>query len=482
MKKKIIIVLIIITVITTLITLLHNTLAVSSTITNDNDVYTINLTENNNTVVTVPGDSTKTVIYHIKNTNKGNVKYGIGYTGSNISIKTYDDTIDKAEDTIAYGESKFVKLYISNKSTTSSTTTIKTVLGYEQGGELIVPSGYTLVNSSVTNAQELIKKLYKDSIKTQVINNNITYNYAPQVNLMNDRLGGTTTSLDGGNIRYYGASPKNYIYFNCNDYSNQNSNTCEIWRIIGVFDNKIKIVRNDVFHHNYSWDNKNTNTGAATAYGKNDWTTSRLMKLLNPSDYFTIDTNDQGLGQSLYYNSGTGKCYYGTDNATTSCDFTTNGIRNDDTRNKISENTWYLGGYNSSSVFSNELYQKERGGDVYSGRPTIWRGKIGLMYMSDYGYAAEFGTDKCNSTLLKYDDTTCTSNNWLYKNKIYLWLISMNNKNQDVAWGISNTGRASTEGYICTSTISIQPTIYLNKNVMITSGDGSSSSPYQLAN
>ena len=481
-KNKIIIALIIITVIIALITLLHSTLAVSSTITNDNDVYTINLTENNNTVVTVPGNSTKTVIYHIKNTSKGNVKYGVGYTGSNISIKTYDDTIDKAEGTIAYGESKFVKLYISNKSATSSTTTIKTVLGYEHGGDLIVPSGYTLVNSSVTNAQELIKKLYKDSTKTQVINNNITYNYASSVNLMNDRLGGTTTSLDGGNIRYYGASPNNYIYFNCTDYLNQNSNTCEIWRIIGVFDNKIKIARNYVLQQNYSWDNKNTSTGAATAYGENDWSTARLMKLLNPSDYFTIDANDQGLGQSLYYNGGTGKCYSGYNNATISCDLTTIGIRNNDTRNKISENTWYLGGYNSSNVFSNKLYQQERGEDVYSGRPTIWRGKIALLYMSDYGYAAEFGTDKCNSTLIKYNDTTCTSNNWLYKNNIYLWLLNMNNTRSYICWGINDTGRASTEGYDCTNTISVKPTLYLNENVMITSGDGSSSSPYQLAN
>lgn len=146
------------------------------------------------------------------------------------------------------------------------------------------------------------------------------------------------------------------------------------------------------------------------------------------------------------------------------------------------KNTWYLGGYNSSNVFSNKLYQQERGEDVYSGRPTIWRGKIALLYMSDYGYAAEFGTDKCNSTLIKYNDTTCTSNNWLYKNKIYLWLLNMNNTRSYIAWGINDTGRASTEGYDCTNTISVKPTLYLNENVMITSGDGSSSSPYQLAN
>ena len=90
-------------------------------------------------------------------------------------------------------------------------------------------------------AAETITKLYMNAAKATVTNNSITYNTAPSVSLMNDRLGGTTTDLDGGNIRYYGANPNNYIYFNCSDYSNQTSSTCETWRIIGVFDGKIKI-------------------------------------------------------------------------------------------------------------------------------------------------------------------------------------------------------------------------------------------------
>ena len=299
---------------------------------------------------------------------------------------------------------------------------------------------------------------------------------------MNDRLGGTTTDLDGGNIRYYGASPNNYIYFNCSDYSNQSSSTCEVWRIIGVFDGKVKLIRNTSIG-NYSWDNKDKTTGAETDYGKNDWTTARLMKLLNPSDYYTVDTNDNGLGQSLYYNSGSGKCYSGQNNATTDCNFASTGIKNDTTRNLIAETTWNIGGSGQTDSSPNKIYVYERGTTVYQGRPTTpWKGKIALAYPSDYGYAAEFGTDKCNSTLDKYNDTTCTSNNWLYKNNIYLWLLNMNNTRSYICWGINDTGRASTEGYDCTNTISVKPTLYLNENVMITSGDGSSSSPYQLAN
>ena len=42
------------------------------------------------------------------------------------------------------------------------------------------------------------------------------------------------------NIRYIGANPNNYVYFNCSDYSNQSDSSCEKWRIIGVFKNITK--------------------------------------------------------------------------------------------------------------------------------------------------------------------------------------------------------------------------------------------------
>ena len=127
------------------------------------------------------------------------------------------------------------------------------------------------------------------------------------------------------NIRYIGANPNNYVYFNCDDYNNQTSDTCELWRIIGVFnniekedgtrENLIKIVRNDSIGQ-YSWDNKDTTSGAEHDYGKNDWTTSRLNYLLNSGH--DNETN----GGSLYFNASKGNCYYEFGNKTVSCDFT----------------------------------------------------------------------------------------------------------------------------------------------------------------
>ena len=333
-------------------------------------------------------------------------------------------------------------------------------------------------------AAETITELYTSAEKETIQNNSIDYHIAPSVSLMNDRLGGTTTDLDGGNIRYYGASPNNYIYFNCSDYSNQTSSTCETWRIIGVFDGKLKLIRGSQIG-TYSWDNKNTSTGAENNYGKNDWTTARLMKLLNPSDYYTVDSNDNNLGQSLYYNSTSGKCYSGQNNATKDCDFTSTGIK-DTTRNMIAETTYYLGGWNNVSVYPNQIYEYERGTTVYTGRPTTpWTGKIALAYTSDYGYAADL--NQCvNKQLNKYNDSTCTSNNWM---KAIItnngsnsgWLLTPYCSTSSNVWYVYPVGNVYFN-YTVYSAFGAVPVLSLSSELGIESGgDGSSSNPYKLS-
>ena len=332
-------------------------------------------------------------------------------------------------------------------------------------------------------AAQTIAELYTSAEKETIQNNSIDYHIAPSVSLMNDRLGGTTTDLDGGNIRYYGASPNNYIYFNCSDYSNQTSSTCETWRIIGVFNGKLKLIRNESIG-DYSWDNKNTSTGAETNNGKNDWTTARLMKLLNPSDYYTVDSNDNNLGQSLYYNSASGKCYRGQNNATVDCDFTSTGIKNEETRNMIAETTYNLGGWNSSSVYPNQIYKYERGTTVYTGRPTTpWTGKIALAYPSDYGYAADL--NQCKQTLINYDNSTCTSNNWMKAilgTSSWGWLLTPYSSYSNDAWYVYSDGIVYYNNLAYAATGAV-PVLSLSSELGIESGsgDGSSSNPYKLS-
>ena len=207
------------------------------------------------------------------------------------------------------------------------------------------------------------------------------------------------------------------------------------------------------------------------------------MKLLNPSNYYKVDSNDNNLGQSLYYNSASGKCYSGQNNATVDCDFTSTGIKNAETRNMIAETTYNLGGWNSNSVYSNQIYEYERGTIVPSGNSTIWIGKIALAYPSDYGYAADF--NQCvDKQLSSY--STCKSNNWIIMEVMpyYAWLLTPHSRYSFIGWFAYTSGGIRFDyGYIGSADNNrVNPTLYLDSELGIESGgDGSSSKPYKLS-
>ena len=326
-----------------------------------------------------------------------------------------------------------------------------------------------------TNAATFITNLYTNSEKLKAINNKITYNQAPLVSLMNDRKGSSSVGADAGNIRYYGANPNNYIYFNCSDYKNQSSSTCETWRIIGVFDGKVKIMRGSQIGR-YSWDSSASGTNSGS--GVNEWSQADLMKLLN-SGY-----DSESVGGSLYWNAKSGTCYNGSKNATTSCNFTRTGLKNAETRNMIAETTYYTRGHSYINIFVDAMYDKERvSGTVYSGHSTSWTGKIAVAYPSDYGYAADLSL--CQKTLYYYDNSTCTANNWM-KNIVTNnganlgWLLTPYSGNMEGAWHVDSDGNVY-DYYFAYGACGVAPVLSLNSELDIGSGSGTSSSPYQLS-
>ena len=478
-NKKIIIITIISLIVLTGIYLLYNTYALTTKTTNNGDYYTINLTDSN--IVSLAANEEKTVIYQINNTNNGTVSYGVAYNNSNIEVKVYSDSKDKVTGTIGANDNKYVKLHLKNKTSSNTTVEITAVMGYENGGDLIVPSASTLVTGTYTAPISLAKyitNLYANASKSTVTNNSITYNYATSESLMNDRLGGTTSSLDGGNIRYYGASPKNYVYFNCETYPSTN---CELWRIIGVFDGKIKLIRNGSIG-SYSWDTSVARINSG--FGIAEWSQADIMKVLNPN------YDSDSVGGSLYYNSKSGNCYNGQNNATISCDFTSTGIKNEITKKMIANFTWNFGMYsNSSDLYSNQIYVKERGTNVFANpsdgitRTSTWNGKIALPHPSDYGYATDFL--KCTDNIFDADETNktfynCGANDWMLRvgGTTDYWLLVPNNYHE------SGVNFAYFGYYLINATkasyaYGIIPTLYLEDQILH-SGDGSQSNPYQL--
>lgn len=478
-KKNKILIIIISLIVLIGIYLLYNTYALTTKVTNNDGYYTIELTDSN--IVSLKANEEKTVIYQINNTNNGTVSYGVAYNNSNIEVKVYSDSKDKVTGTIGANDNKYVKLHLKNKTSSNTTVEITAVMGYENGGDLIVPSNSTLVTETYTKPVSFAKyitNLYTNADKTKVTNNSIEYQYATSVGLMNDRLGGTTPSLDGGNIRYYGASPNNYVYFNCETYPSTN---CELWRIIGVFNGKVKLMRNSTIG-SYSWDTSASSVNNGS--GVNEWSQADLMKLLNP------EHESESVGGSLYYNSKSGTCYNGQNNATISCDFTSTGIKNEITKKMIANFTWNFGMYSDSSdLYSNQIYVKERGTNVFANpsdgitRTSTWNGKIALPHPSDYGYATDFL--KCTDNIFDVDETdktfyNCGANDWMLRvgGTTDYWLLVPNNYHE------SGVNLAYFSGYLINATkafyaYGIIPTLYL-KDQILHSGDGSQSNPYQL--
>ena len=320
----------------------------------------------------------------------------------------------------------------------------------------------------------------------------------------------------GNNVRYIGANPSNYVYFNCSDYNNQTADTCELWRIIGVFnnitkgdgtkENLVKIIRADSLG-DYSWDSKESGVGSsASRYGSNDWTDSQLMMMLNPTSYLKsgytnsneviLDNNNYEIYSKMgsYYN-GTKGCSPATvaSGASFSCtevDFTATGLKNDTTRNAIEEVIWNLGGSGHFTSASNGLashfYSYERGTTVYSGHATNWAGKIGLMYPSDYGYATSGGTTKDRAACLakelfnwdSSDFSDCKENNYLLDANSSQ-LMMMNNSDS-----VDYVVISETNGFVCggsvNQTYAVHPALFLKSNITAKSGTGARTSPYQL--
>ena len=324
----------------------------------------------------------------------------------------------------------------------------------------------------------------------------------------------TNLSLDDAdnNVRYIGANPNNYVYFNCSDYNNPSADTCELWRIIGVFnnvtkadgtkENLVKIIRNDSLG-NYYRDYKQSGVGTSTTnYGSNDWTDSQLMMMLNPTDYLkTGYTNSSDIissgSQQLYskmgsYYNGTKGCKpasiaSGASFSCTEVDFTSTGLKNDTTRNAIEEVVWNLGGTSAYSTSTASMfYTAEKGTTVYTGHATTWTGKIGLMYPSDYGYATSGGTTKDRAACLakelynwySSDFSDCKGNDYLYNSSLYQWTLAPGSAYADGVFVVYTDGYVNRDA--ANGTRAVRPALFLKSSILLDTGTGVQSDPYTL--
>ena len=224
--------------------------------------------------------------------------------------------------------------------------------------------------------------------------------------------------------------------------------------------------------------------------------------MLNPTSYLKSGyTNSSDIissgSQQLY--SKMGSDYNGTkgcspaaiaSGASFSCtevDFTSTGLKNDTTRNAIEEVVWNLGGTDAYDTFTASMfYTAERGTTVYSGRPTTWTGKIGLMYPSDYGYATSGGTTKDRAACLakelwnwySSEFSDCKGNDYLFDANNFQWTLAPDSASASFVFIVD------TDGYVIDLhaylTSAVRPALFLKSNIQVDKGTGAKSDPYTL--
>ena len=267
--------------------------------------------------------------------------------------------------------------------------------------------------------------------------------------------------------RYAGANPNNYVCFGSTAATCPNDN---LYRIIGVFD-----------------DDKDTNYQIKLI--KADYTTSGMLGTDGRDYYGTYPYSTSNYKGSMdtstiagyRWNYDTSISSMGSNNWTTS-EFNTINLNTNywnylgtTWQNLIAETTWHLGGMTSSSNTAKEFYDGERNNVGYSSNPTSYRDEIGLMYPSDYGYAAN--PDAWTTNLSSYSNSTINANNWLYMGAIE-WTITPHSSDSRNVFSVLDDGYLYYN--IASCGYAARPVFYLKSNVALQGGSGTSSDPYTL--
>ena len=311
--------------------------------------------------------------------------------------------------------------------------------------------------------------VYQTSLPTETKITKLTNYIENQFNVNASSNGLEKDTTPDLNIRYVGANPKNYVRFNN-----------ELWRIIGIFNGNVKLVRDDILT-TYSFDNKTTAQGIETDRGTNDWSNSYIREFLNDYYYEGKTITCHSVSETSLTSGLTAK------NETITCP--TIAKLNTTAKQMVQNAIWNLGGatwktntppYESYSV--NELYEIERGTKVYTGHATTSNDYVGLIYSSDYGYAST--NENCRQNLregITYEDdiwsytATCKNDNWLYKG-VWYWTISPYSSNASFVYFISSSLDSRNSLYRG----SVRPSLYLKQDVKVVGGTGTSSDPYTL--
>ena len=271
-----------------------------------------------------------------------------------------------------------------------------------------------------------------------------------------------TNGASDNSYRYAGASDQvnNYVCFGSNVTPCPTDN---LYRIIGVFGDRVKLIKSDYatsallgadgdYSKMYTankWDNSNykgNNLANVAAY---NWNKS------NQNTWSLSNLNKTNLNTNFITNIGA------------------------DWAAKIAETTWKVGGNTWANIGSQPAktaYQNEIVNPVTTNTTdnvTTYSAKVGLMYASDYGFAA--APSAWTANLNTYNGEAIKNVNWMYMG-LHEWTISRNADNSSSAFFVSNTGLVGSND-VGISAFGVRPVFYLSSSVNYVSGSGTAADP-----
>lgn len=265
--------------------------------------------------------------------------------------------------------------------------------------------------------------------------------------------------------RYQGNNPNNYVSFN-----NQ------LWRIIGYVPVCLEVspVTEDTTINGTSfkqgeaqctkWENRvkiiKADPIGAFAYNKSNYSSS------NPIVW--IGSTIQGLLNTCFLGKKDGCSKYCYAYSTTQgvCNYSQNGINENDSYGNMIERVYYNTGMSNSYSSSSVVYANEVKKQVSE------KSMTGLMYASDFGYAisgytGNLGYSSAYSQMI---------NNWLFGQSDE-WTMTASSSSIPV---VVHDGGGLNYYHYAYNGCAVRPVLYLQSNVSKLSGDGTMASPYTL--
>ncbi len=298
-----------------------------------------------------------------------------------------------------------------------------------------------------------------------------------------------TGGAQDGSYRYAGSfeKVKNFV---CLDGGETSEGTCanndsDLYRIIGLFKNNNGQYEMKLIKYDYATSEQLGDKGAYKSlynvtypYSSDDSNYKGPEEIYNTIGgyYWTSDSNEvnEWAGSELS-KINLNEYYLNT---------YLKGEKHIDIDNLIETHTWSLNGHDSYEVTPKVMYDNEMDRAVASSPsvPTLTKekeNKIGLIYISDYGYATSPSSTSDYTTIVhEYDKNNIPDNNWMYMG-LFEWTFSRNSATNNHAFYVYNTGLVD-GGRVYYNAFGVRPSFYITSSVKIKSGDGSKGSPYRL--